>query len=188
MVIRCWDKHTFRRDGFLGQITVKFNTELLESHEAIDDFFNLSKRGEKKNESVSGKLRLKIQYGELVQKVKKEDKKVPKEEKLSNSGEKGDGHKALTVSKKWEDQNIKLKNSAFVVVEEDDNLPVDVDKEEEFEPFRKGPCVAAMEKLHKDQKIALTNKNLEVESVSRCLLSARFLSRESYFFFSRYYY
>jgi len=166
-MVRCWDKHTFRRDGFLGQITVKFNTEILESHEAIDDNFTLSKRGDKKGESVSGRLHLKIQYGDLV---KKEEKPKPKEKpkQLGDSNEnKEKKNPMLTASKKWEDQNIKLKNSAFVVVEEDDSLPESsVEGEEEFDPIRKGPSAAAMDKLSKDQKITLANKNLEVSHLS----------------------
>lgn len=52
-----------------------------------------------------------------------------------------------------------------MVVEEDDDLQESAENDEEFDPIRRGPAVAAMDKLNKDQKIALTNKNLEVSAV-----------------------
>eukprot|EP01088_Endostelium_zonatum_P001572 TRINITY_DN11887_c0_g1_i1.p1 TRINITY_DN11887_c0_g1~~TRINITY_DN11887_c0_g1_i1.p1 ORF type:complete len:469 (-),score=95.70 TRINITY_DN11887_c0_g1_i1:745-2151(-) len=63
--VRCWDKHTFRRDGFLGQVTIKINPDILRQ-KVIDSWFPLSQRGGKKKEEVSGDLSLKIQYGDVV--------------------------------------------------------------------------------------------------------------------------
>lgn len=138
--------------------------------EAIDEWYTLSKRADKKKEAVSGELHLKIQYGDLKLETKeaKDDVKgkgksttfTPTSGTSSEASSSEGGHKQLTVSKKWGDQNVKLKNSAAVVIEEDD-LPYNSD-DEEYEPTRKGPSAAAMDKLNKDQKITLTNKNLEV--------------------------
>lgn len=47
-----------------GQVTIKFNNELLQSTEIIDSWFPLSARPNKKD-SVSGQLQLRIQYGDL---------------------------------------------------------------------------------------------------------------------------
>jgi len=46
MKLRCWDKHKFRSDKFLGQVTIKFNTALLSSSEKLDDWFALKKEKE----------------------------------------------------------------------------------------------------------------------------------------------
>jgi len=75
LFIRCWDKHTFRRDRFMGQVTIKLNPEVLRGEALIDDWFPLSQRGGKKKEEVSGDLQLRIQYGELVEKKKDTTKK-----------------------------------------------------------------------------------------------------------------
>ena len=61
--LRCWDKHKFRTDKFMGQVTIKFNTQLLSSAEQLDDWFSLKKR--KAKESVNGEIHMQIQYGDL---------------------------------------------------------------------------------------------------------------------------
>eukprot|EP01087_Luapelamoeba_hula_P010071 TRINITY_DN2649_c0_g2_i3.p1 TRINITY_DN2649_c0_g2~~TRINITY_DN2649_c0_g2_i3.p1 ORF type:complete len:441 (+),score=73.47 TRINITY_DN2649_c0_g2_i3:88-1410(+) len=160
LIVQCWDKRTFRRDGFLGKITIKFNVELLESKDAIDEWYDLSNRGKKGSDNVSGAVHLKIQYGELKKK-KSKAVKMPRDEGEPDRPFSDEGHKQLTASKKWDDQNIKLKDSVAVVIGED-SVDYDSDQEDStYESIRRGPLAAALEKLNKDQKIALTNRNLE---------------------------
>jgi hypothetical protein len=47
----------------MGQVTIKFNPQLLSSAETLDDWFILQKR--KIKEHISGEIHLRIQYGEL---------------------------------------------------------------------------------------------------------------------------
>lgn len=63
LTLRCFDKHLFRKDKFLGQVTVTFNSKLVSSAEAIDHWFPLTPRNA--SETVSGSVHLKIQYGDL---------------------------------------------------------------------------------------------------------------------------
>ena len=62
--VRCFDKHTFRKDKFLGQFTITFNSKLVSSTEAIDSWFNLASRNAQ--DSVSGSIQLRVQYGDLL--------------------------------------------------------------------------------------------------------------------------
>lgn len=63
LTLRCWDKHMLRKDKFLGQFTVTFNSNLVSSTEAIEHWFPLTSR--KPQEKVTGSVHLKIQYGDL---------------------------------------------------------------------------------------------------------------------------
>jgi hypothetical protein len=47
----------------MGQLTIKFNTELLQSSTKLDDYFPLKKR--KQSENITGDIHLKIQYGDV---------------------------------------------------------------------------------------------------------------------------
>lgn len=62
--VRCWDKHVFRKDKFLGQFTVTFNSKLVASQEAIESWFDLAARNA--DETVSGSINLKIQFGDSL--------------------------------------------------------------------------------------------------------------------------
>ena len=68
MKVCVWDKHTFRTDKFMGQCSIQFNAELINSTDVIEQSFPLSAR--KLKEQVSGKITLRIQYGKLKEKKK----------------------------------------------------------------------------------------------------------------------
>lgn len=80
LTLRCFDKHTIRKDKFLGQFTVAFNSQLVSSTEAVEQWFPLAARtvrgarerfwfvrspGPQPQETVSGSVHLRIQYGDL---------------------------------------------------------------------------------------------------------------------------
>ncbi len=44
LTLRCFDKHTIRKDKFLGQFTVTFNSQLVSSTEALEHWFPLASR------------------------------------------------------------------------------------------------------------------------------------------------
>jgi hypothetical protein len=56
----------FRKDKFLGQFTVTFNSKLVASQEAIENWFDLAARNA--DETVSGSIHLKIQFGDALKK------------------------------------------------------------------------------------------------------------------------
>jgi hypothetical protein len=165
LMVRVWDKHTFRRDGFMGQVTIKFNTELLDGEEAIDQWFDLRQRGKK--EDVSGSIRLRINYGDL-----KKEKKSEKERKSRVGSGGGDSSseddrdeeeekdkKPLALSQNYHKADPRLERSTHVQIDEDEATE-DADAETHYEPARKGK--AELAKLNKDTKVSLSNKNLEV--------------------------
>eukprot|EP00005_Dracoamoeba_jomungandri_P000059 CAMPEP_0174252360 /NCGR_PEP_ID=MMETSP0439-20130205/1863_1 /TAXON_ID=0 /ORGANISM="Stereomyxa ramosa, Strain Chinc5" /LENGTH=598 /DNA_ID=CAMNT_0015332883 /DNA_START=29 /DNA_END=1825 /DNA_ORIENTATION=- len=157
--VRCWSKHTFRKDGFQGQLTIKFNTELLKSEEVIDDTFNLSKRGGKKTGAV-GDIKLQIQYGDIANKKKAKPKKGKgKAKEKEVEGEKRDPRGGLVLSKHWYDTEVD-KNEAYQVIEEDEMGGM---LGEEEDQRRLGPCTAALQKVGNSQ---VTIKDLEVRTNS----------------------
>ncbi|KAL6068610.1 Defective in cullin neddylation protein [Balamuthia mandrillaris] len=172
LIVRCWDKHTFRRDVFMGQITIKFNTELLEGQDSIDQWFPLNKSGGKKKENVSGDIRLKIQYGggkdkggsSSKDKEKEEEEEEEEEENARANAKKNN----LKVSGKWHEKDQELVKSALVVVDEDDTPSYHSgdDDDADYESNRKGPSHAALDKLLKDSKLTFANKNLEVTNAN----------------------
>jgi hypothetical protein len=162
LMVRMWEKHTFRRDGFMGQSTIKFNTELLEGEDAIDDWFNLATGSSSKKSEDLGALRLKIQYGEL-----KKDNKGKKSKEGSTSGSSdggsGTGEKKtnpLSVSQNYHKKDPRLEKKTHIQIDEDDTPEVGDDDELDYDSCRKG--AAFMEKITKDCKINLSNKNLEL--------------------------
>eukprot|EP01114_Cavostelium_apophysatum_P013673 TRINITY_DN3364_c0_g1_i4.p1 TRINITY_DN3364_c0_g1~~TRINITY_DN3364_c0_g1_i4.p1 ORF type:complete len:545 (+),score=110.15 TRINITY_DN3364_c0_g1_i4:209-1636(+) len=166
--LRCWDKHKFKADKFLGQVTIKFNTALLSSSEKLDEWVPLQRR--KTKEEVSGDVHLQIQYGDLPEITKARSGTVVAE----NSGTE------MKVSGNFntEETNNKLKSSTLVVVmeeEEDDENGGDK-LEQDYEKVREGPSAACLEKIGKDDKdILLTNKNLEVTNNSANYYSLEFV-------------
>jgi len=129
VVVRVWEKHTFFKDKFLGILTIKFNTNMIQDEDVLDDWFTLSKR--KKKDTVSGQIYLKVIYGDSKATRSRKGKgidgvgrassglnesastvagKVPEEE-----------NKALTVSKHWAHKDNLLEQSKFVVIEEDND-------------------------------------------------------------------
>eukprot|EP01090_Pellita_catalonica_P021918 TRINITY_DN8338_c0_g1_i1.p1 TRINITY_DN8338_c0_g1~~TRINITY_DN8338_c0_g1_i1.p1 ORF type:complete len:612 (+),score=120.40 TRINITY_DN8338_c0_g1_i1:20-1855(+) len=167
LMVRCWDKHTFRRDGFLGQVTIKINTAVLEGESQIDDWFTLKTRGARRKETVSGDVMLKIQYGKLKKKGSKKSK-GSKKEKTETEETDEPSNKQLKVSKNWD--KAKLDNKTHVVV---DPHPDDVDydsededaNEESYSPRRTGPPACGMVKIN-NSKVSLSNKDLDVQNTS----------------------
>jgi hypothetical protein len=172
----CWDKHKFRSDKFLGQVTLKFNKGLLSSNEKLDDWFQLKPRS--KDEPVSGDVHLEIQYGDLKSKFLMKNSIVGSSSStlLTSSSSNIEKTRTMTMSLTPEttpvkdlkvsaafntdETNAKLKMSTHVVVDEDTEEGNDND----FDHVRDGPSTVAMEKLTKDDKdITLSNKNLEVQ-------------------------
>lgn len=165
-MVRVWDKHTFRRDGFLGQVTIKFNTDLLESGgEVIDDWFVLKQRGKKDN--VSGSLRLRINYGSVKKAKETKAKEHPPatcpEDSSDDDAEERE-KKPLALSQNYHKADPRLERSTHVQIDEDDGTDREADGAEEEEgdyvPARKGK--AELTKLSKDSKVTLSSKNLEV--------------------------
>lgn len=184
--MRCWDKHKFRADKFLGQVTIKFNTALLQSSEQLDNWFTLSKQ--KSKEEVKGEVHLQIQYGEVKEgklhlvydhglSLKymmcdilthsfSDSKTKPRSQTLVSEN----SHLDVKVSANFNtaETNAKLQSSNFVVVvEEEEEEDASNDKNEDYEKVRDGPSVACMEKINKDDKdVVLSNKNLDVSHYS----------------------
>jgi hypothetical protein len=113
-----WHKQKILADKFMGQVTIKFNNELLASTSIIDDSFPLSARSNKKD-SVRGSLQLKIQYGEL--------KTVSNTENNTNNNavdyKDKNKHENMRVSKRYTAQDLALNTSPFVVVTDDIKSP-----------------------------------------------------------------
>lgn len=152
--VRVWDKHKFRSDKFMGQATIKFNNQLLNSSEKQDEWFILQKR--KSKEDVSGKIHLEIQYGELkdgvpLVKGKERTQTLVGEQSVND----------LKISPAWGSEVIKQKlaQSPFTQVDE-----IQEDEEnEDFEGIREGPSTASMERLNKDYKDLVFSKgDLEI--------------------------
>jgi hypothetical protein len=168
LMVRLWDKHTFRRDGFLGQVTIKFNTDLLDSEEAIDQWFVLKQRGGKK-EDVSGSVHLRIHYGDYRNgKEKGKARQGGGDDGVDVDGEdEADadaGKKQLALSSNYHKDDPRLKQSMFVQIDEEE-AEADSFGEAQYEPARKGK--AELAKLNKDTKVTLASKNLEVSPSAR---------------------
>eukprot|EP01091_Cochliopodium_minus_P002264 TRINITY_DN1212_c0_g1_i1.p1 TRINITY_DN1212_c0_g1~~TRINITY_DN1212_c0_g1_i1.p1 ORF type:complete len:586 (+),score=188.95 TRINITY_DN1212_c0_g1_i1:54-1811(+) len=130
-----WDKHTFRTDKFMGQCSIQFNAELINSEDVIESWFPLSVR--KVNEAVSGKINLKIQYGTLKEKKKavslqemKDENKI-KDPKPPKEGE-------LPLQAKGSLDELKKSGMRFLVMKEDI---------EEYDSIRNGPASTSMKPI-----------------------------------------
>eukprot|EP01116_Phalansterium_solitarium_P006488 TRINITY_DN187_c0_g3_i1.p1 TRINITY_DN187_c0_g3~~TRINITY_DN187_c0_g3_i1.p1 ORF type:complete len:626 (+),score=187.98 TRINITY_DN187_c0_g3_i1:243-2120(+) len=162
--VSCWDKHKFFPDKFLGQATVKFNTAMLTSSEALDEWFPLSRR--KAGETISGELHLAVQYGDLV----KSDSRSRAPSLLQDLSVLN-----LKVGSAFtsEETTNKLKGVTHVLVPDEEQSFVVADgppasaggPSAVVENTREGPPAASLERLTKDDKdLAFTQKNLEVEN------------------------
>jgi hypothetical protein len=167
LMVRLWDKHTFRRDGFLGQVTIKFNTELLDAGDEapIDQWFALKQRGKK--EDVSGSVHLRIHYGDQPKGQGQGKGKGKQARPGDDDGEEEDEddeeakQRPLALSSHYHKEDPRLKKSTFVQVDEEEEAEAE-EGHDEYEPARKGK--AELAKLHKDVKVTLSAKNLEVRS------------------------
>lgn len=83
--VRVFDKHRLRSDKFLGQVTLRFNTELLLGEEMLNEFFPLAKR--KQKEVVKGDIHLRIVYGDPSQKKPAKEESSSEEVASSSSTE-----------------------------------------------------------------------------------------------------
>jgi len=156
--LRCWDKHKFRSDKFMGQVTIKFNTQLLSSTEQLDDWFPLKKR--KSKESISGEVHMQIQYGDL-----KTSNNLTRDHSATIS-EQSTVDLKVSPNFNTEETNIKLRTSTHVIVDEEEEEGGDKE-EEQYDRIREGPATAALEKATKDEKDAVFgNKNLEITNNS----------------------
>jgi len=162
--LRCWDKHKFRSDKFLGQITIKFNTSLLSSTEKLDDWFVMNKR--KEGEDVTGDIHLQIVYGELKQ------SEIIKERGGTVSHNENENIK-VSANFSSQETNNKLKLFTHVVVDEDpDETKGNFDG---YEKIREGPSDSSLDKLIKEEKdLIFSNKNLEVTNNSSDYYSISF--------------
>eukprot|EP01119_Soliformovum_irregulare_P010969 TRINITY_DN2710_c0_g1_i1.p1 TRINITY_DN2710_c0_g1~~TRINITY_DN2710_c0_g1_i1.p1 ORF type:complete len:615 (-),score=204.72 TRINITY_DN2710_c0_g1_i1:16-1860(-) len=159
--LRVWDKRKFRGDKFMGQVTVKFNTEVMQSTSAIDDWFPLSKR--KTKENVSGDVHLQIQYGDLVGAPTKDRSATISDFQAPSTQE-----VRASVAFNTDETNAKLKSTTHVIVEEDPAEDSSIQEiNTEYDKIRDGPAQAAMEKAIKDEKdITFGTKNLELSNNS----------------------
>lgn len=130
-----WDKHTFRTDKFMGQCSIQFNAELINSEDVIEQWFPLSAR--KLNEPVSGKVNLKIQYGVLKEKKKavslqemKDENKI-KDPKPPKEGE-------LPLQAKGSLDELRKSGMKYLVMKEDI---------EEYDSIRVGPATTSMKQV-----------------------------------------
>lgn len=173
LMVRLWDKHTFRRDGFLGQVTIKFNTELLDAGDEapIDQWFALKQRGKK--EDVSGSVHLRIHYGDHPKGQGQGQGQGQGKGKQARPGD-DDGEeededdeeakqRPLALSSHYHKEDSRLKKSTFVQVDEDEEAEAE-EGHDAYEPARKGK--AELAKLHKDVKVTLSAKNLEASNPS----------------------
>jgi hypothetical protein len=169
-MVRLWDKHTFRRDGFLGQVTIKFNTELLDAGDEapIDQWFALKQRGKK--EDVSGSVHLRIHYGDHPKGQTQGKGKQARPER-GDGGDDGEEEedddeeakqRPLALSSHYHKEDPRLKKSTFVQVDEEEEEAEAAEGHDAYEPARKGK--AELVKLHKDAKVTLSAKNSEVRS------------------------
>mmetsp|Transcript_17632 Transcript_17632/g.24490 ORF Transcript_17632/g.24490 Transcript_17632/m.24490 type:complete len:605 (+) Transcript_17632:224-2038(+) len=164
----CWDKHKFRADKFLGQVTIKFNTALLASSEKLDDWFPLNKR--KTGEVVTGDIHLQIQYGDV-----KESSATPIKDRSHTITNADVTNLKISSNFNTEETNKKLQNSTHVIVAEEEEQDAAEKDDDEYEKVRDGPSTAALDKLSKDDKdIALANKNLEVTNNSTSSYNVEF--------------
>jgi len=167
--LRVWDKHKFRSDKFMGQVTIKLNTALLSSKESLDDWFPLSKRATK--EYVSGDVHLHIHYGD---KTSSPDSKRERDRSSTLTPEMSSIDVKVSAHFNTDEINKKLQNSTHIVVDEieeeeegEKEKEKEKEKEGDYEKIRDGPSATALEKLTKeDKELTFTNKNLEVTNNS----------------------
>ena len=131
-----WDKHTFRTDKFMGQCSIQFNADLINSTDVIEQWFPLSQR--KVQEAVSGKINLRIQYGTLKEKKKavslqemKDEQKI-KEPKPPKEGE-------LPLQAKGSLDELRKSGLKFHVIKEDII--------EDYDSIRMGPATTSMKQI-----------------------------------------
>eukprot|EP01127_Copromyxa_protea_P017463 TRINITY_DN5315_c0_g1_i1.p1 TRINITY_DN5315_c0_g1~~TRINITY_DN5315_c0_g1_i1.p1 ORF type:complete len:617 (-),score=129.10 TRINITY_DN5315_c0_g1_i1:59-1843(-) len=128
--VEVWDRHRVRSDKFMGRVILKFSdSKLMSSEEIIDDWFKLDKRGKK--ETVSGRIKLRVQYGTLkvaektepedVQKTEKRDTEKKEDKKSSRKKDK-EGDKKASKHKEspagWNSQDAGLAGSRWVRIKE----------------------------------------------------------------------
>lgn len=166
--VRVWDKHRFRADKFMGQLTIKFNPAKLADTD-IDEWFALQKRSAK--EPVSGEVKLVIRLAGVS------GAGAAARPAVSSGGaavEPSQSTLDLKVSASYSDKSTDdaLSNSTHVVVEEDEDS-ADFDDGastydgpggaiDDYDRLREGPAATVLAKLSKEEKaISLSGKNLE---------------------------